>query len=358
MEDVIAADYDNDGDVDLYIGGRIKPGSYPLTSPGGILRNDTDKHSGKIKFTVATNEVNPELREPGMVTDAIWTDFNGDDWMDLIIVGEWMPVRIFENRNGKLFELKTEGLSKTSGLWTKILTGDFDGDGDPDYVLGNCGTNLQWKASEKEPLTLHYHDFDGNGQIDPIISSYIQGVSYPIASRDELLDQINSLRKKYAKYAQYADVTIEDIFNEEELKQAKKLEVHTLHTSYMENLGHGKFKITALPQEAQFSMVFGLLSLDYNKDGHKDILISGNFHPNRVQYGRLDASIGLLLEGNGKGDFKPIEWQNSGFFASGDIRDMASLKDKNGNEYIVIGKNNDKVQIHLLEMADKKLTLK
>ncbi len=341
---VAAADYDKDGDIDLFVGGRTKPGSYPVSSPGGILRNDRNPQTGQTVFTVATSEVNALLREPGMVTDALWTDFNGDTWPDLMLVGEWMPVLLFENQKGKLIKLSGQDLEKTNGLWNKILGDDFDNDGDTDYVLGNLGTNTQWKASASEPLTLYYHDFDTNGHIDPIICSYVQGKLYPIASRDEIIEQIPSLKKKFVKYAQYADAGIADIFHPDSLKKAKKLLVHTLQSAYLENAG-SRFIMKPLPVEAQFSMVCGLLSHDYNQDGHKDILLSGNFYPLRAQYGKADASMGLVLKGDGKGNFTPLSWPLTGFYAPGDIRDMIRLKSPHYKQTFIIGKNNSSVQV-------------
>jgi hypothetical protein len=340
---VAAADYDRDGDLDLFVGGRIHPGSYPLTSPGGILRNDFDKTTKKVRFTVATKEVNPALRDLGMVTDAVWTDLNADGWMDLVVVGEWMPVQIFMNQYGKLNSSIT--LENSNGFWQKILAEDMDGDGDVDLVIGNMGTNAQWKASSQEPLTLHYADFDGNGRIDPLICSYIQGISYPIAPLDDLKRQINSTRKKFVKYASYADATLEKVIPADSLKKAKVLKTNNLQSIYIENQGNGKFVIKPLPTEAQFSMVCGLLADDFDKDGKKDILLAGNFYPFRVEYGRFDAGQGLLLRGTGKGSFNPITWQQSGFYAPGDVRDIVSVKTKTGKNLIVISKNNDKLQV-------------
>jgi enediyne biosynthesis protein E4 len=342
---VTAADYDKDGDVDLYVGGRLLPGSFPLTTPGAILKNETSRESHKIKFTVATNEINPDLREPGMVTDAIWTDFNNDSWPDLLIVGEWMPVRLFENQKGKLIEVKDQSLQSSSGLWSKIAAVDFDGDGDTDYVLGNAGNNLPWKASEKEPLTLYYSDFNSDGRIDPIICSFIQGKLYPIASRDELLFQINSLRKKFVNYSTYGKATLEDIIDPAQLSNAKKLTVNILSSSVLENLGEGKFRIKALPHEAQLSKITSIETGDFNNDDRGDILLAGNFYPYRTQFGRSDAGIGLLLTGDGKGNYETVSWTESGFYASGDVRGMANLKGSQGKSFIVIVRNNDKMSL-------------
>lgn len=342
---VTAADYDRDGDMDLYVGGRVQPGAYPLPSPGGLLRNDTDPRTGQLKFTVATATVNPALREPGMVSAAQWTDFNNDGWPDLILVGDWMPIRLFENRRGKLVETAQESLGNTQGFWTRILPGDFDHDGDMDYVLGNAGTNLPWHASPAEPLTLHYGDFNDDGRIDPLMCSYVQGVSYPVATRDELLSQLNGLRKKYVRYAQYANAKIDSILTSSQIANAQHLRVVTLQSSYLKNLGKGKFALSPLPIEAQFSMANGLLSDDYDRDGHLDVLLSGNFYPYRVQAGKCDAGLGLLLRGNGRGNFRPVSWPQTGFLVPGDVRGMISLRAGKRGQYIVVAKNNAAVQV-------------
>ena len=342
---VAAADYDKDGDMDLFVGGRLLPGSFPRTTPGAILRNETNSLSHEIKFTVATKEVNPDLREPGMVTDALWTDFNGDSWPDLMVVGNWMPVRLFENQKGNLVEVQNQSLENTWGLWNRIASFDFDEDGDTDYVLGNAGSNLPWKVSEKEPLTLYYADFNDDGRIDPVICYSSQGKKYPVASRDEMLIQLNSLRKKFTTYSHYANATIEDIFDKAALDSSPKLKVQTVQSAVLENLGAGSFNISPLPLLTQISSVNGILTEDFNQDGLIDILLAGNFYPYRTQYGRSDSSLGLLLLGNGKGNFDPVPWDQSGFFAVGDVRNMVLVNGKPGRKFILLARNNDQMSL-------------
>ena len=342
---VVAEDYDKDGDTDLYVGGRLLPGNFPATSPGAVLRNETDTRSRKVKFTVVTKDVNPDLREPGMVTDALWTDFNGDKWPDLLIVGEWMPVRLFENRKGKLVEVQNPSLVNTWGLWKKIAPFDFDGDGDVDYVLGNAGSNLPWTVSETQPLILYYSDFNEDGRIDPVMCYTSEGNEFPVASRDEMLTQINSLRKKFTTYAQYASADIEDVFGRTHLAASKNLKVQIVQSSVLENLGQGNFRLLPLPLTAQFSSVNGILTQDFNRDGFSDILLAGNFYPYRTQFGRSDSSLGLLLLGNGKGKFEPVPWDESGFFAQGDIRNMVLLQGEHGRKFVLLARNNDKMSL-------------
>ncbi len=341
---VKAADYDRDGDLDLYVGGKINGGKFPSPGYGGILRNETDIKTGKIKFVLATKDVNPALKDIGMVTDAVWTDINGDKWPDLVITGDWMPLKIFINKNGKLNELKNSGLENSSGLWSSVLAEDFDKDGDIDFIAGNTGTNLQWKPTAQQPMTLYTLDLDDNGKIDPIVCIRLDGKDYPIATRDELLEQMPILKKKFVFYKDYSKADINKICTEEQLKKAKILKLENLHTSYIENLGNGKFKIKSLSNEAQFSKVNAILSDDYDGDGTLDLLIAGNFFPYQVQYGKADASYGLLLKGDGKGNFYPVRNDKIGLYANGDVRDMVTLKSKDG-ELIIIAKNKDNIQV-------------
>lgn len=342
---VTAADFDKDGDVDLYIGGRLQSGKFPETGPGAILRNDSDRATHELRFTVATKEVCAALREPGMVTDARWTDFNADGWPDLIVVGDWMPVRLFENKKGKLAEIQSPSLKNSGGFWNRIESFDFDNDGDLDYVLGNSGSNLPWKISEQQPLLLYTADFNSDNRIDPIVCYTSNGKQYPVASRDEMLSQVSALRKKFTSYASYAGAAIQDVFEKPSLDAAQKLKISTVMTSVLENLGGGDFSLAALPLKAQVSSCSGILAGDYNNDGFSDILLAGNFYPNRTQYGRNDAGIGLLMLGDGEGRFNAVAWESSGFLALGDIRNMVRLKGEEGRTFIIIARNNDRMSL-------------
>jgi enediyne biosynthesis protein E4 len=337
---VVAGDYDKDGDIDLFVGGSVLPRNFPLSSPSAILKNESNPLTGEIKLVVATKEVNAAIREIGMVTDAIWTDFNNDNWLDLMIVGEWMPIRLFENKMGKLVEVVSNELQNSSGLWNRVAAADVDHDGDIDYVIGNAGINLPWYASMQEPLTLYYGDFNGDGRIDPIICHYNQGKSFPVASRDELLLQMNSLRKKYTSYSSYAEATIEDVLGVEQAKSAKKCQVNTLQSCILENVGKDNFKLKPLPMDAQVSSVRGILIEDFNGDNLLDMLLAGNFYPFRTQYGPSDASKGLLLTGNGNGSFSTVGWEESGFYCPGDVRNMVLLNSTSKKRSIIVGKNN------------------
>jgi enediyne biosynthesis protein E4 len=357
---VAAADYDNDGDVDLFVGGRIFPGHFPITTPGALLRNDTDRKSHSVKFVVVTKEVNEELREPGMITDAKWADINSDGWSDLIIVGEWMSIRIFQNHSGKLVEKKSPELEGNKGLWKVVEPLDFDNDGDIDFVVGNAGTNLPWKVSHEKPMIVYYDDFNNDGRIDPVITAFNGDKSYPIASRDELLFQINSLRKKFTNYASYGKASIEQVLEPAQLQKAKTLSVTNLQSSLLENRGDGSFALIPLPIEAQISALQGVVSSDFTGDGKADLLIAGNFFPYRTQFGPSDASIGLLLVNDGKNNFSPRKSEETGFLAAGDVRKMFVLEGANST-LIGIARNDSTMSFYesrqMNEKFNKKMTV-
>lgn len=340
---VKAGDYDRDGDQDLFIGGKCDPGKFPQPAFGGILRNDSE--NGKIRFTVATQEVNPKLKNPGIITDALWLDINGDQWLDLVLAGEWMPIVVFLNERGVLREVEDPALASNSGLWSSLLAADFDNDGDVDLVAGNAGLNLPWKPTPDAPMSLYWSDFDGNGTIDPVVCVSSGGREFPIASRDELLEQLPSLKKKFVYYKDYAVASIDNIFSAKELSGAKKILLHNLQSTLLLNLGNGRFSASPLPVEAQFSKANSMLAGDYNGDGFNDILVAGNFFPYRVQYGKSDASEGVLLAGQGNGKFVAISCGESGFCADGDVRSMVSIKGSDGIQYLVVGKNSGRLQV-------------
>ena len=339
---VAADDFDNDGDLDLFVGGKGAPGSFPLPSKSYVLRNDTQ--NGVVKFTDVTEQLNASLKEPGMVNIAAWVDLNKDGYPELLIAGDWMGVTLFLNNKGKLEDISAKsGLNNLNGMWSAINVADVDGDGDLDFVLGNCGYNNQFKASKQQPVTLYVNDFDDNGSQDAIMCYYIQGKSYPMASRDELLEQIVPLRKKFVKYKDYADATLEGIFPKTKISDAKKFYCDELATGILYNDGNMHFSFKPLPPEAQFSKVYGIVVHDFDKDGINDILISGNFYPYRVQLGRNDAGLGMLLKGDRK-SFTAIDPAASGCYIDGDVRAMDFIKTADGN-VIVVAKNDDAVQV-------------
>ena len=281
-----------------------------------------------------------------MVTVAQWEDLDKDGYPELIIAGDWMGIRLLKNDHARLTDISDKaGLTGLNGMWSSLTAADLDDDGDLDFVVGNCGYNNQFKASVKEPVRLYANDFDENGTIDPILCYYIQGKSYPMASKDELLDQIVPLRKKYIKYRDYANETIDDIFSAGKIRSAKLYHCEQLASCILYNNGGLQFSFKPLPLEAQFSRVYGVEVNDFDSDGTKDILLAGHFYPYRVQLGQSDASLGLLLKRKDKTSYQPVQPQESGCFIGGDVRSMVPIKDKAGNSYLFIGKNNSQMQV-------------
>lgn len=339
---VAVADYNKDGKPDIFVGGRVVPGKYGIAPESYLLKNESVKDHPKFSNAIASDA--KPLQFAGMITDAVWVDINKDGWPDLIVVGEWMPVRLFINNHGKLEEKTKEyGLANMGGLWTKIIPGDFDRDGDIDFIVGNLAPNTQFKASVNQPMTLCVNDFLKTGKTIPILCYYIQDVNYPYPSRDELVELMPVLKKKFLRYASYADATMKDIFTEEQMKGMKELKVQTLKNSFLENRGNGKFVLKELPVPAQFSPLFGAVEADYDHDGQNEILAAGNFYPFRVQLGREDAGKGVLLKYNKTNGFAAAGL--SGVKIDGDVRDMISVKMKNGKELIVVAKNNGPIQV-------------
>ena len=341
---VKAADIDNDGDLDLFVGGRLTPEAYPLPPRSYILENN-----GKGYFTDVTDKYNKSLTKAGMVTDAVWADINGDKLPDLIITGEWMKIRVFKNTGGALTEItETCGLKDTEGWWNSIYAADFDNDGDIDFVAGNMGLNTRIKVSVSEPATIYARDFDNNGTLDAIMCYFIQGISYPFYAKDDLQAQLPFIKKKYPDYESYADQTIYDIFSADELKSTMQLKATLFSSSYIENKGNDQFEIRPLPREAQYFPVYGIKSGDYNNDGHTDILLAGNFTGTRVKFGEQDAGKGLLLTGNGKGEFTSLKETESGLFIRGEVRYIEEVELSSGKSIIIFALNNGKAKIYTL----------
>ena len=340
---VKAADMDRDGDMDLFVGGRLTPGNYPLAPRSYVLEND-----GTGIFGDVTEELNPDLLSPGMLTDAMWTDFNKDELPDLILVGEWMAVRLFQNTGTGFEELKgQEWMERSEGWWNTIESGDFDKDGDCDYVLGNTGKNFQIKPTPEEPATIYASDFDNNGSLDGVMCYYIKGRNAPLYSKLDMESQLINLGKKYPDHQSFADQSITDIFPAEVLNKAHMLRATNLSSSYLENLGNNEFRLSDLPVAAQLSPVYSITSDDYNEDGHMDLILAGNFYGSRLKFGHLDANRGVVLLGNGDGSFVSLPNYKSGLYLDGEVRDMAQLSLSNGLEILIFAPNNDSLQVYL-----------
>jgi hypothetical protein len=339
---VVASDFDRDGDLDLFVGGRIIPKEYPMPAGSFLLRNDSK--AGVCRFTDITSEVEG-LKSTGLVTSALWSDYDNDGWPDLIVTGEFMPLTFYHNEKGKLINTTEEtGLENTSGWWNSLAGGDFDNDGDIDYVAGNKGLNSHFQATAKEPVCIYASDYNKDGRLDPVMSHYVLGEKHVGHSRDNLIDQINTVRARFRTYTDYANATFEESFLPEELKEAFVVCVQRFESSYLENLGKGKFRISSLPLVAQFSPVYGMTTGDYDQDGNLDVLLVGNSYAPEISSGRDDASVGLLLKGDGKGGFKPVSVGQSGFMTDRDAKGLAKVILADGRELFVVGNNDSAVQ--------------
>jgi hypothetical protein len=276
-----------------------------------------------------------------MVTDACWRDTDGDGRLDLVVVGEWMPITIFHNEGGgRLKRLVVPGLEKSDGWWNRIVAGDFTGDGRVDFIVGNLGENGGLHASASEPMTMVVKDFDANGAYEQILTTVERGRRYPLALRDDLLHALPMLASRLPTYASYAGKTVEEIFTPAELKDAVVRQTYTFATTLVRNEGGGRFALVPLPDEAQLAPVYGILPTDVDGDGHTDLLLAGNFDGFRPEIGRMAASYGLLLRGDGTGAFTPSRAPESGFFVPGESRDIARLRTAAG-ETFVVARNND-----------------
>jgi hypothetical protein len=305
------------------------------------------ENDGRGNFQDVTEAYNPELVKPGMVNDALWTDVNQDDRPDLILVGEWMPIRIFLNTGTGFEELVgQEWMANSEGWWNSIEAGDFDQDGDMDYVLGNTGKNFQIKPTVDEPATIYASDFDNNGTLDGVMCYYNKGVNAPMYSKLDLDAQLSILASRYPDHQSFANETITDIFPEEVLENALKLQVTNTSSCYLENLGEGRFSMSELPLAAQLSPVYAMKSGDYDGDGNLDLILAGNFLGSRLKFGHLDANRGLVLLGNGDGSFESLTNHQSGLFLDGEIRDMASIRLSTGKELLLFATNNGSLQIY------------
>lgn len=325
----------------LFVGSRVVARQYGVLPRSYLLENDGHGH-----FRDVTSEKAPGLDSVGMVSRATWVDYDGDGKLDLIVVGEWMPVRVFHQENGRFVDRTTEaGFAGTNGWWTSIQAADVNGDGRPDLVLGNLGLNSFIRASRAEPAQLYVGDFLNSGRLLQILTSYRHGVSYPLVGRDELLQVMPSLRKTYPTYESFGASRIQNIIPGKELKNAHVLEADTLASAVALNRGDGTFELHALPVEAQFAPIYASLAGDFDGDGKIDLVVAGNFYGVTPIEGRYDASYGLLLRGDGRGGFTAVDMERSGLAIDGQVRHMALLKRANGQRLIVVARNNDRLQL-------------
>jgi hypothetical protein len=347
---VVAADFDRDGDKDLFVGGRVVARRYGETPKSHLLIND-----GKGKFAIASDSKAPGLNSIGMVTDAAWTDIDKDSWPELVIVGEWMPVTVYKNQKGSLSNFtQTIGLENTTGLWTCLKLKDLNSDGAEDLLIGNWGTNTKLQADPANPLKLYVSDFDNNGSMDQVLTVSNAGKYYPFLGKVELENQLPAvIKKKYLEYSSFAGQTVETIFGEK-LNGVKKYEASMLQSVQLMNNGKGGFIIKSLPEPVQWAPVFGFLTEDLNRDGLTDIIAVGNFYGVLPYEGRYDANSGTVLINKGNENFEIPGPGYTGFAITGEARDIKSIKTVDGNILIAVARNNDQVQF--FGKFDKELT--
>ncbi len=346
---VKAADIDRDGDLDLIVTSRVKPFAYPLGERSYILKNESTPDN--VRFVDATKEIANELLTPRMTSDAIWTDFNNDFWPDLIIAGEWEPIRFFENKEGSLKEITNNtGISENLGWWNSLAAADIDNDGDIDYIAGNYGQNINFKGSKKEPVRVYAKDLDNNGTIDPLISYYLRdsiGVKkeYLYHPWQDVTNQYVGIRKKFNSFGEFGASTLPEMFSDGLLDDATVLSFNYMQSAIIENLGNGKFEMHALPSEAQFGPIYGILPKHLDDDNNIDLLIVGNDYGMEVQQGRADGLIGLTLKNNGEGSFESIPIERSHFYVPGDGKSLVSVNLNNQKSLIVASQNNDSLRV-------------
>lgn len=316
---VVASDFDHDGDLDVFVSGAVEPDSFPISPKSYLLENNGGK------FTDVSHKA-PGLQNIGMVRAALWSDYDNDNDLDLLLAGEWMPLVIYKNTAGSFEKVTNTTLNKYSGMWNSITGADFDSDGDIDYIAGNLGTNTAYKASKEQPLRMYAKDFDQNNSMDPIITRYIQDVEVPIAPRGALGGQLRQLYKTFPSYSTYANASVKDFLAVLDTTGMAVFEANYTNSSYLENLGDGNFKVTSLPIEAQFAPLFGVQVFDINQDGNLDVLGVGNYYETEVISGRYDACKGMVLLGNGKGGFSSETLNTTNFVVDSDAKALSLVK--------------------------------
>ncbi|MBS1599081.1 MAG: VCBS repeat-containing protein [Bacteroidetes bacterium] len=349
---VRAMDFNNDGKMDLFVSGRVQPAKYPMPVNSFIFRNDSE--NGHVKFTDVTHEVAPDLEKIGLVCDALFTDFDDDGQTDLIIIGEWMPVTFLKNINGKFKNVTaSSGIAGKTGWWNAIAAGDFRHTGRTDYIVGNVGLNTFYKATDQNPVYITAKEFDNNGRYIAIPSVFLSdehGVKkeFPAQGRDDLAKQMPGIKKRFATYKPFAVATMDEIITPEQRKGALRLQANTLQSCYLRNEGGGKFTMIPLPAEAQMSVLDAMLVDDFDDDGNLDVLINSNDFGTDVSTGRYDAMNGLLMKGDGNGNFTPLSILQSGIYIPGDGKALVKLQGSTGNYLVAASQNRGPLKLYTL----------
>ena len=332
------ADFDKDGDIDLFVAGRHIPWAYPEPASSVLLLNEGGK------FTDVTASIAPQLKNIGLVNDAKWFDANNDGWEDLLLVGEWMAPTLMLNEKSQSFNKSTILSTESQGWWFSVETADMDGDGDEDIIAGNLGLNYKYKATESEPFEIYYYDFDDNNSKDVVLTYYNYGIQYPLRGKQCSSEQIPELNKQFKTYDIFASSNVSEIYGDDKLENALHYEATTFASTYFENLGDGEFEAHPLPQMAQLSSINDILVDDFNGDKQLDVLVAGNLYNAEVETTRNDAGYGLLLAGDGKGKFEVVNRKESGFFVPANVKQMASIEGSDGR-LILVGCNDDFMRV-------------
>lgn len=351
---VVAADFDRDGDLDIFRAGAVVPGNFPAAPRSYLFRNDGGK------FKDVTMEIAPELARAGMINAAVWSDYDNDGWPDLALTGEWMAPFFLQNKNGKLAKSANTGLQNMTGWWSSIYPADLDHDGDTDYILGNMGDNVDYRPSREHPLDLYHGDFAGNGRQKPLATQYILDESgekkaYPMAYRDDLFRSMPILKKRFNTYEPFSRAKLGDIFESKLISGAAHFKTETFRSCILENKGNGLFAVRELPVEAQLSCVYGILVTDADGDGHSDILLTGNSFSNEVVFGSMDASLGLLLKGDGKLHFNALPANRSGLFLTGATRGLGLIYDKKNRPVVIAPANSGDLKLLSLQQPPARI---
>jgi hypothetical protein len=340
---VKAADFDRDGDLDLFVGGRLYPHEYPKRVDSYLLENITEDENAR--FEIVNSEKAPSLNSIGMISDALWTDFDNDGWTDLILAGEWMSLRFLKNESGKLTDITDQtGIANKKGWWNSLCGGDFDKDGDTDYVAGNLGTNTHFKASDQYPLRMYGNDFDKNGEYDAIPSVYTENhegeiLEVPYHLKQDVRKQVRPVHSMFETYHSYALSTMSDLLAKFDTTGTLVESANYMKTSYIENRGDGTFAVTPLKGKPQWAPVYGCIAEDLNSDGNPDLMLVGNDYGTEIATGRYDALNGLVLIGQGDGSFITTDFEESGFFVPGDAKSLVKLRGANGVFLVAAGQN-------------------
>jgi len=352
---VKAADFDRDGDLDLFVAGRVQPSFYPLAVSSYLLIND-----GHGKFSNETDKYAPSLEGIGLISDALWTDYNNDGWVDLLLAGEWMPLSLLKNSSGRLNTLIPINGNNAIGWWNSLASGDFDMDGDIDYVAGNLGSNSLIRAGIETPVRLYVGDYNNDKLLDLIPTNYFlsengEMVEFPYFGRNEMESQMMEFKDIFKKHNEYGQASIDEVMSRLPDVQNILLKANYQKTSYIENRGNGEFAVTRLPAEAQLAPVYAILTGDFTEDQLPDILLTGNDYGNEVGTGRYDALNGLLLAGDGKGNFKPVAMQRSGIVIPGDGKSLVKLMSSDSSLIVVSGQNRG--QLGLFKSENQTLSI-